>query len=167
MIRSLLDANDFRTLTQAEHETFTALRETENNIVVAGIDLKTLGVPAPFLSRIIGDVYSPEVANSFNVMVMSKRLGEMSPSVHYSPFVLLFFATSADRVGVAVMWSYTMLDYFRRTGNILTLDLLHDWFKGRLPTEDSMHRLWDEQKVATIHQSMSDNQIDNPMEWRV
>jgi hypothetical protein len=167
MIRSLLDTSEFRTLTEEETETFTALRETENNIVVAGIDLKTIGVPAPYLDRIIGDMYSPEVANSFHVAVMCKRLNALSPSVHFSPFVLLFLATSSDRVGVAVMWTYTMLDYFRRTGNILTLDLLQEWFKGQLPTEDAMHRLWDEQKIATTDRNMSDNQIDNPVEWQL
>lgn len=165
MIRSLLDAKEFRPMESEEKKTFDVLRESENNMNV-GVDLKSLGVPATLLDSFISEVYGEGLAKSFHVEVMTKRLAVMNPSVTYSPFTLIFFAMSADRVGVAVMWAFTMFDYYRRTKKVLTLDAVDEWFKGQLPTEDSMHNIWDEQKVAADGR-MSDNQIDCRAAWQL
>ena len=165
MIRSLLDADEFRPFTEQEQMTFDALIQTEDNLKVGGLDLKTMGVPAQVLDALIRENWSNEVADMFHVQVMTKRLALTPPFARYSAFTLLFLATSADRVGVAVMWSYTMLDYYRRHREVMTLEALKATFNGQLPTEDVMHRIWEEQKQPAS-ENPSDNQIDNREVWQ-
>jgi hypothetical protein len=103
-------------------------------------------VPAAGLIAAIRETFDNELADSFFVSVMCKRLAAMRPDLTFSPFTLIWCALNSDRVGVAVSWAYTMVDYQRRYGHPLTLHAWRRHFKYGTPTSEEQRRIWYAQK---------------------
>lgn len=79
-------------------------------------------------------------------------------------------ALLSKRAGDAVMWAYTLCYMEKALGRQATVG---DWssleyFGMGVPTEDFMHKRWEEQKNnGTRGDLESDNYIDNPSLWPV
>jgi hypothetical protein len=106
----------------------------------------------------------PEVADNFQVAVMTSRLAAMRPDLKFSVHLVVMLASISDRVGVVVCWAYTLVDFHRRHNRPMRVADWCEVFEDGLPTESEMHRLWDQQKVVR-ERGGSDNLIDDRDVW--
>ena len=110
---------------------------------------------------------APALTSNFNLSVMIKRLVAMRPDLSYSHLTILLCAMLSDRVGVAVQWAYTIMDFDRANGRPMTLS---DWckqFPMGPPTLAEQQTLWDDQKLSGRDREAlgSDNKLDGREAW--
>jgi hypothetical protein len=74
--------------------------------------------------------------------------------------VLLFLSFICPSAGVGVMYCwYLQYEAFKRGIDIITFEIFADIFGSGFPSEDALHKLWDEQKVKRQEMG-SDNLLD-------
>lgn len=152
---SYLDAEKHRPLTKEESRSFIPLTMIRDEIV-----------PAAELDAKVRGIFGDELADSFFVQVMIKRLVAMRPDLSYSPYALVWCAVLSDRVGVAVQWTYTMVDFNRRKGHPMTIKSWVDSFPWGPPPEPEQHRIWDLQKKPRSEGDYdTDNMLDDREAW--
>jgi hypothetical protein len=149
--QSYLDATDFEPNPMPEVVSAFSSVERNNPLVVAAENLNDE------IRKL-----DPGTADHFFVEAMTKRLAVMRPDLNFSAHTLILLASLSDRIGVAIFWAYTMMDFQRRYGRPM---MVADWckvFSQGVPTEPEMRRLWEAQKVLN---GASDNRIDSREAW--
>lgn len=124
-------------------------------------------IPATKLEDFVNDALDPALVNHFFFQVLLKRLVQMRPDLNFSPLVMLMCVAASDRVGMAVCWGYTMVDFQRRYGRPMRLaDWDEEFGQKGVPTENELIRIWDAQKqFGREGRGLSDNQIDDREAW--
>jgi hypothetical protein len=91
------------------------------------------------------------------------RLAQHAPDMQFDLNVILMTLLLSDRVGVVVMWAYTLVMETRK-GGLINMGRLASLFPVGFPTEDGYHDFWEGQKTREgVH---GDNMLDHPGFWK-
>lgn len=126
---------------------------------------------APEVREKLSKLLGAQLQHSFFLNVLIDRLEYAGDDLKYSPWVVGFLAGISRNVASAVMWAYSLVRWTRENGPVTSKEL-SVWFPTGFPTDEAMHKLWDEQKVYPRIQSIfgkdfeSDNQLDSPEVWK-
>jgi hypothetical protein len=101
----------------------------------------------------------------FTMQVMLRRIAWAAPELSVSKWSLLFLGYLCDTPGKAVMWAHAIVQKTRQVGAAITVnDLATEYFPMGFPTEEFLHRNWDNQKGP--RGSTVDNWLDTESAWK-